>query len=95
VKKIIVIELKCRKCGSPKLVKNGHNEAGNQQYKCKDCKWMGILYPENRYSEERKAEILRTYKEQESMRGIERIFGVARQTVAKWLKKSKADTVRP
>lgn len=39
------------------------------------------------YSEADKARILRAYEERWSLRGLERTFGVARQTVAKWLKK--------
>ncbi|MCP4423882.1 MAG: hypothetical protein GY803_05265 [Chloroflexi bacterium] len=38
------------------------------------------------YTPEQKAEILRAYYERSSFRGIARTFGVARQTVAKWLK---------
>jgi transposase-like protein len=39
-----------------------------------------------RYSEARKAEILKVYFERPSMRGIARTFGVARQTLAGWFK---------
>ena len=38
------------------------------------------------YTAERKAEILNAYHERSSLRGLERTFGVARQTVAKWLR---------
>jgi transposase-like protein len=37
------------------------------------------------YGAERKQDILRAYQERPSMRGIERIYGVARQTLARWL----------
>lgn len=47
-----------------------------------------ITAPPEGYSEERKAEILWAYYECSSLRGLERTFGVARQTVAAWLKKS-------
>ena len=77
----------CRKCGSERVVKNGHNRSGSQQYKCHDCGACGVLSPKHRYTEEQKAQILRAYRERPSMRGIERIFGVARQTLAEWLKK--------
>ena len=40
------------------------------------------------YSPERKEEILRAYHERTSLRGLQRIFGVSRQTVTSWLKKS-------
>jgi hypothetical protein len=35
--------------------------------------------------QQRKAEILRAYQERSRMRGISRTFGVAPQTLAKWL----------
>jgi transposase-like protein len=52
----------------------------------------GTLNPSVQYTPERKAEILCAYHERSSLRGIERTFGVARQTVAKWLKE-KADSL--
>jgi transposase-like protein len=39
-------------------------------------------------SEEQKEQILATYQERPSMRGIQRIYGVSRNTLAAWLKKS-------
>jgi transposase-like protein len=48
---------------------------------------IAVLKPKVAYSEERKAEILNAYQERPSRRGIERIFGVSRQTLASWLKK--------
>lgn len=59
---------------------------GKQKYHCKACGAYGTLAPTVRYTPERKAEILRAYHERSSLRGLERTFGVARQTVAKWLK---------
>ena len=77
----------CRRCTSPHIVKNGRNACGHQQFKCKDCGMSAVLQPKVAYSEERKAEILKAYQERPSMRGIQRIFGVSRQTLASWLKK--------
>ena len=78
----------CRKCQSENIIKNGHNASGNQQYHCKDCGAYGVLEPEPKgYSEEKKEEIIRAYHERGSMRGIERIFGVSRHTLARWLEK--------
>ena len=56
------------------------------------CGAYGTLNPSVPYTPERKAEILRAYHERASLRGIERTFGVARQTVAKWLK-NKAEAL--
>lgn len=83
---IIISEIKqCRKCGSEKIVKNGKTKAGKQKYHCKSCTCYGTLELTEKYTPERKAEILRAYQERSSLRGVSRTFGVARQTVAKWL----------
>ena len=77
----------CTKCNSENIMKNGHSKNGKQQYACKDCGAHRILEYEKDYNEERKAEILRAYQERTSLRGLTRIFHVARQTVSGWLKK--------
>jgi len=41
----------------------------------------------NYYDEERKEEILKTYKGRASLRGIRRIYGVSMPSVLRWLKK--------
>ena len=41
----------------------------------------------NGYSEAEREIILRAYEERSSLRGLERTFQVARQTVSSWLKK--------
>jgi transposase-like protein len=70
-------------------VSNGHNQKnGKQKYHCKSCDKYGTLDAALGYSEERKEEILKAYFERPSMRGIERVFGVARQTVSTWLKQA-------
>ncbi len=84
---MIQITKPCPHCGSIDLVSNGHNKKnGKQKYHCKGCGKYGTLDAAPVYSEERKEEILKAYFERSSMRGIERVFGVARQTVSAWLK---------
>ncbi len=86
---MIQITKTCPHCGSSDLVSNGHNQKnGKQKYHCKSCDKYGTLDAALRYSEERKEEILKAYFERPSMRGIERVFGVARQTVSTWLKQA-------
>jgi len=80
----------CRQCGSQKIVKNGHNAYGNQQFWCKDCGKRGVLEPKHSYSAEKKEQILSAYNERSSMRGIQRTFGVSRNTLTSWLKKRRA-----
>lgn len=78
---MIAIIKTCPCCGSEALVSNGHDvKNGKQKYHCKSCGKYGTLDATPRYSEERKAEILKVYFERPSMRGIARAFGVARQT---------------
>ena len=49
----------CRACGSTHIVKNGRHRSGSQQYQCRTCGASKVLLPKQRYSEERKAEVLR------------------------------------
>jgi len=89
------ITYRCRRCGSPHIVRNGHNRCGNPQYHCKDCGAYRVLQPKVRYSEEEKEKILKVYRERASMRAIQRLFGVSRPTLARWLKKSRAGALDP
>ncbi len=79
----------CATCASTSLVKAGHNGSGTQQYLCKACGAHRVLKAKNpAIDPERKAMILRAVEvERLSLRAAERVFGVARQTIAKWLKK--------
>ena len=85
----VTTRLSCTHCQSPDVVRNGQTRNGKQRYLCHCC---GRSFRENPqpqgYSEEDKARILRAYEERSSLRGLERTFGVSRQTVAKWLKKT-------
>ena len=79
----------CTACGSSAIVKNGHNARGSAQFFCKACGARRVLRPKTHpATAERKAEVLRTVAtERLSLRAAEHVFGVARQTVAKWLEK--------
>ena len=76
----------CRRCGSPDIVKNGTNKCGSQQYHCHACGAYQTLEPKNSSAPYPKEVILKTYQERASLRGLERIFGVARQTVSQWIR---------
>ena len=89
-----LITHQCRHCGSENIVKNGHNRSGSQQYWCKDCDKRGVLTPKHRYGEAEKEQIIATYYERPSMRGIQRIYGVSPNTLASWLKKKINKTQR-
>ncbi len=78
----------CVHCGGEDVIRSGKTRNGKQRLKCKGC---GRSSRENRqgprYSEADKDTILRAYLERPSMRGIQRAFGVSRQTLSGWLKK--------
>ena len=81
--------MNCYHCGSEGTRKHGQTRNGKQRFKCTSCGRSFREDPQDKvYSEERKAEILRAYDERSSLRGLTRTFGVSRQTVTAWLKKS-------
>jgi transposase-like protein len=83
--------LRCAHCESARLISNGHAPNGKLRYQCQDCKKYGRQNPgSNAYSEQDKAQILAAYHERTSIRGLRRVFGVSRNTVAAWLKKSSS-----
>ena len=75
----------CRSCGSADIIRNGHNKCGSRQYLCKACGACRVLTPKVRYTPEHKATVLKAYRERMSLRGIQRVFGVWRKTVLRWL----------
>src|SRR5690242_6019552 len=76
----------CRACKSTHIVKNGTNRCGNAQYHCKDCGAYRVLKPKQPYSKTEQQQVLRACLERCSLRGITRIFDMARSTVARWFK---------
>src|SRR5579859_7858798 len=76
---------KCRVCGSENIVKNGKNKAGQAQYHCKDCGAYRVLEPKPQEQRERRNQVLKAYRERASLRGLGRIFGVARQSGVRWV----------
>jgi transposase-like protein len=88
---MITLSRKCPFCGSEDIVKNGYAPNGKQKYLCKACKRQTRENPKpTGYAEEEKEKILRAYEERSSLRGLRRTFGVARNTVTKWIKKKQA-----
>jgi transposase-like protein len=85
---VVSVKVSCRHCGSENIIRNGMTSNGKQRYECNDCGRRSRENPgTNEYPPERKAEILLAYQERSSLRGLQRTFGVSRQTVTKWLKK--------
>ena len=78
----------CRHCGSDQLVRYGIAPNGKQKFLCHACGKESRENPgSNAHSAARRDEILRAYEERSSLRGLERTFGVSRNTVSAWLKK--------
>ncbi len=86
----------CATCGSAALVKSGHNSCGTQQYLCKACGAHRVLVAKSTATDPARKELVLRAVEAErlSLRAAERVFGVARQTIAKWLEK-KPEVCRP
>ena len=84
---------RCTRCGSERIVKNGENVCGHQQFRCRACR---VLSPQSRTARlGRQRKILRAVTlERLSQRAAARVFGVGRQTLAGWLKK-KPKLCRP
>ncbi len=79
----------CYHCGSADIIRFGFQN-GRQRYKCHACsKTSRANKGSNAYDEAAKAQILAAYHERGSMRAMTRIFGVSRNTVLAWLKKSR------
>jgi insertion element IS1 protein InsB len=58
---------------------------GNAQYHCKDCGIYRVLSPKSAYTEIDKQMVLRAGLERCSLRGVERIFDITRQTIVRWI----------
>ena len=82
---------RCTACGSERIVKNGRNVCGHQQFRCRARGVSQVLAPESRETApERKAEVLRAVAtERLSLRAAQRVFGVARGTISQWLEKKQ------
>ena len=77
----------CPNCDSTHVVKNGKNSAGSQQFLCKDCGKSAVLYPRHQRNDAEKEQILSTYRERPSMRGVARLYHISRNTLKTMLKK--------
>jgi len=79
--------IKCNKCGSGEVVKNGIVNGGNQRYKCKGC-GKNQTITVRKYDLNFKLKVLRMYLEGMGIRSIERIEGVSNPLIISWIKKA-------
>ncbi len=85
---MVTIIVLCQHCQSQNIIRFGLAPNGKQRYLCHDCGRRSRDDPSsNSYSDQEREQILRAYDERSSLRGLSRTFGVARNTVTKWLKK--------
>jgi transposase-like protein len=87
--------LRCSRCDSTDVIRHGKDRKGVQRYRCRACAYTFREDPKPKgYTEEEKQQILAAYRERMSMRGLTRVFGVSRSTVATWLRE-EAETLSP
>lgn len=80
----------CAHCASQNLTRNGRAPNGKQKYLCHDCgKNSRHNAGSNAYTDTFRQQVLAAYHERCSLRGVCRIFGISRQTLITWLKKSR------
>jgi transposase-like protein len=92
---MITITIRCPHCESDVVVRNGRAPNGKQKYLCRACQRQSREEPTpHAYSDERREEILRAYEERSSLRGLERTFGVSRNSVITWIKKKQLSLPR-
>ena len=92
---IVTQTVLCSHCGSPRLTRDGKAPNGKQKYLCHECGKRsrhapGTRAPSTRaYPEGFRAQVLAAYHERCSQRGVCRICGISRETLAAWLKNSR------
>ncbi len=71
-------------------MRNGLTSNDKQRYRCNDCRRTSRENPQpNGYTESDRRRILDVYQERSSLRGLNRTFGVARNTISVWIKKRR------
>ena len=80
-----IVTWNCPRCESVNLVKNGHDYKGSQKYRCKDCNRYGTLNAQKGHSPQVQDQVKRGVLERVSLRGLERLVGVSRRTIQRWL----------
>ena len=83
----------CVSCSSLEVIRFGTTDGGNQRYRCHTCGKTFCRNPGTRaYPQEFREQVLKSYQERASMRGVCRVFGISRNTLIKWLGKKSTGT---
>ena len=77
-----------RRCDSPNIITNGSTKSGRQKYNCKTCFFYGTLDTKEKENEEKHYLVEKLHHECVSQRGIARVTGLNRKTVATIVKKA-------
>jgi len=86
----------CPHCTSQSIVRNGKTPANKQSYLCRDCHKRFVENPQPSTKDEAlKATVLKAMNERMGLRAAQRVFGVHRNTITKWLKKALAIKAEP
>ena len=96
---MVIQVLHCAHCQSQNVIRHGKDKAGRQRFRCHDCRRTFQDTREQAGRRARRAEIqaraLAAYQERCSMRGVCRLFGIGRNTLSGWLKKSQPVAAAP
>lgn len=80
--------MKCPKCESEQIRKNGHR-SGKQNYLCKNCGRQFVeSYSPKGYSEDAKLICLRMHQNGLGFREIERLTGISHNTIINWVRQT-------
>lgn len=80
-----IITHACPRCGSDRLVRNGHDYKGAQKFRCNDCQRYGTVKEDGSRVQNVRSAVERAFTERVSLRGLARVFGLSRTTVTRWL----------
>ena len=93
---VAIVEVKCPRCESNKVVKFGTSPEGKQRYQCRnsDCEKNTFLleYTHKAYLPEIKEKIIDMTMNGSGIRDISRVLGVCQNTVISELKKKKTQS---
>ena len=86
------MKIKCPKCSSTLIKKNGHIHNGKQNHRCLSCNRQFVLNPtQKRIAESVKSEIKKALLERLSLEGVCRIFDVSMPWLLKFINKLVAE----
>lgn len=90
---MVIQIIHCAHCQSQNVIRHGKDKAEHQRYRCHDCRrTFGDAQKQAAQRvlrEQLQAHALAAYQERASMRGVCRLFGIGRNTLSQWLKKSQ------